>query len=174
MNCEGERDPSRTPQQERIQAVQKSLCNYKKSGPQPLTFLWERLFLLAAKNAYGSLKTLVPSRKVNSPGQETRWDAHMQARFYLPGWRRSASTDPARDQHFEETQSWNIYSYVQNNPVMKTDPNGETAWDVVKGMAYAITDNATLGAVGATAQKVFDFIPAGQNRDFYMGLRLVA
>ena len=33
MNCEGERDPSRTPQQERIQAVQKSLCNYKKSGP---------------------------------------------------------------------------------------------------------------------------------------------
>jgi len=50
---------------------------------------------------------------------------YMQARFYLPMWGRFASPDPGRDQHFEETQSWNIYSYVQNNPVMNFDPNGE-------------------------------------------------
>jgi len=49
----------------------------------------------------------------------------MQARFYLPMYGRFASPDPARDQHFEETQSWNIYSYVQNNPVMFPDPNGQ-------------------------------------------------
>ena len=49
----------------------------------------------------------------------------MQARFYLPMYGRFASPDPARDQHFEQTQSWNIYSYVQNNPVMAIDPNGE-------------------------------------------------
>lgn len=48
----------------------------------------------------------------------------MQARFYLPMYGRFASPDPARDQHFEETQSWNIYSYVQNNPMMMTDPTG--------------------------------------------------
>ncbi len=56
---------------------------------------------------------------------------YMQARFYLPMWGRFASPDPARDQHFEETQSWNIYSYVQNSPVMTIDPNGEAgllAW----------------------------------------------
>ena len=49
----------------------------------------------------------------------------MQARFYAPWFGRFLSPDPARDQHFEETQSWNIYSYVQNNPVMHLDPTGE-------------------------------------------------
>ncbi|BDU73592.1 RHS repeat-associated core domain-containing protein [Mesoterricola silvestris] len=94
---------------------------------------------------------------------------YMQARFYLPMYGRFASPDPARDQHFEETQSWNIYSYVQNNPVMMTDPTGESAWDVIKGAAYAIADNASLGAVGGMAEKYFGFNPSGQNRDFYMG-----
>ena len=49
---------------------------------------------------------------------------YMQARFYAPWYGRFLSPDPARDQHFEQTQSWNIYSYVQNNPVMVTDPTG--------------------------------------------------
>jgi len=49
---------------------------------------------------------------------------YMQARFYAPWYGRFLSPDPARDQHFEETQSWNIYSYVQNNPTMKIDPTG--------------------------------------------------
>jgi len=49
---------------------------------------------------------------------------YMQARFYAPGYGRFSSPDPARDQHFEDTQSWNIYSYVRNNPVMSTDPTG--------------------------------------------------
>jgi RHS repeat-associated protein len=52
---------------------------------------------------------------------------YMQARFYAPQFHRFLSPDPARDQHFEETQSWNIYSYVQNMPVMKTDPTGMMA-----------------------------------------------
>lgn len=49
---------------------------------------------------------------------------YMQARFYAPWYGRFLSPDPARDQHFEETQSWNIYSYVQNNPTMLIDPDG--------------------------------------------------
>ena len=49
---------------------------------------------------------------------------YMQARVYAPMYGRFLSPDPARDQHFEETQSWNIYSYVQNNPTMKIDPTG--------------------------------------------------
>jgi RHS repeat-associated protein len=62
---------------------------------------------------------------------------YMQARFYGPMYHRFLSPDPARDQHFEQTQSWNIYSYVQNNPVMKFDPTGEGGfwagvWDGIK------------------------------------------
>jgi len=49
---------------------------------------------------------------------------YMQARFYAPWYGRFLSPDPARDQHFEETQSWNIYSYCQNNPTMAIDPDG--------------------------------------------------
>lgn len=49
---------------------------------------------------------------------------YMQARFYAPQWHRFTSPDPARDQHLEETQSWNIYSYVQNAPTMRFDPTG--------------------------------------------------
>jgi hypothetical protein len=51
----------------------------------------------------------------------------MQARFYAPMYGRFLSPDPARDQHFEQTQSWNIYSYVQNDPTMKVDTTGEVA-----------------------------------------------
>jgi RHS repeat-associated protein len=65
---------------------------------------------------------------------------YMQARFYAPWFGRFLSPDPARDQHFEETQSWNIYSYVQNDPTMKVDPTGmvaedgklKRAWEAVK------------------------------------------
>ena len=49
---------------------------------------------------------------------------YMQARFYAPMYGRFLSPDPARDQHFEQTQSWNIYSYVRNMPTMSIDPTG--------------------------------------------------
>ncbi len=61
----------------------------------------------------------------------------MQARFYMPWMGRFTSPDPARDQHFEDTQSWNIYSYVRNKPIMSTDPTG---------MEEAINAHARKGA----------------------------
>ena len=80
----------------------------------------------------------------------------MQARFYLPMYGRFASPDPGRDQHFEDTQSWNIYPYGRNNPVMNTDPTGmvtfQEMWDKTKQFLHIGT--ATQGAsasVGAQA-----------------------
>ena len=70
---------------------------------------------------------------------------YMQARFYLPMYGRFASPDPARDQHFEETQSWNIYSYVQNSPVMMLDPNGmEGFWAGVVSRTFC--KSASVGS----------------------------
>ena len=61
---------------------------------------------------------------------------YMQARFYAPQYHRFLSPDPARDQHFEATQSWNIYSYVQNMPLMMTDPSGLVAECNLKSKGY--------------------------------------
>ncbi|GLH74894.1 hypothetical protein GETHLI_33960 [Geothrix limicola] len=71
---------------------------------------------------------------------------YMQARFYAPWYGRFLSPDPARDQHFEETQSWNIYSYVQNNPTMNFDPNGmEIKYaTVINGNSVALAKNDPL------------------------------
>ena len=64
----------------------------------------------------------------------------MQARFYAPWYGRFLSPDPARDQHFEETQSWNIYSYVRNQPTMMIDPTGMVTtpplYDVINDTEY--------------------------------------
>lgn len=49
---------------------------------------------------------------------------YMQARFFAPWFGRFLSPDPALDQHFQDTQSWNIYSYCENQPTMKVDPTG--------------------------------------------------
>ncbi len=65
---------------------------------------------------------------------------YMQARFYVPWFGRFASPDPARDQHFRDTQSWNIYSYVRNNPIMSTDPTGMVAGTSITNAMSATQD----------------------------------
>ena len=85
----------------------------------------------------------------------------MQARFYLPQWGRFASPDPARDQHFEETQSWNIYSYVQNNPVMMTDPTGMVAGDFTDFLGRVYDKALNGAAAGLTYGKMVPGLGAG-------------
>ena len=49
---------------------------------------------------------------------------YMHARYYGPVWGRFLSVDPGRDWDPRQPQSWNLYSYVRNNPVRFTDPTG--------------------------------------------------
>ncbi|HEX2060278.1 MAG TPA: RHS repeat-associated core domain-containing protein [Thermoanaerobaculia bacterium] len=50
---------------------------------------------------------------------------YMHARYYDPMWGRFLSADPGRDWDLRQPQSWNMYSYVRNNPINNTDPEGK-------------------------------------------------
>jgi RHS repeat-associated protein len=52
---------------------------------------------------------------------------YMQAREYLPAYGKFAQVDPVYDQTKDDPESWNLYNYVTNNPVTKTDPDGRIA-----------------------------------------------
>jgi RHS repeat-associated protein len=48
------------------------------------------------------------------------------ARYFAPVQGRFTSPDePLYDQYADEPQSWNLYSYVRNNPLVYVDPNGK-------------------------------------------------
>jgi RHS repeat-associated protein len=50
---------------------------------------------------------------------------HLGAREYSGLYGRFVSPDaPFADQHPEDPQSWNLYSYGRNNPLINTDPTG--------------------------------------------------
>ena len=48
----------------------------------------------------------------------------MLARYYGSSLGRFQSPDPGKDIDLEDPQSWNKYTYVRNNPVLLTDPDG--------------------------------------------------
>jgi RHS repeat-associated protein len=52
---------------------------------------------------------------------------YMHARYYLPFGGRFLSVDPGRDWDRHQPQSWNLYAYVRNNPVVASDPDGKKA-----------------------------------------------
>ena len=48
------------------------------------------------------------------------------ARYYSGAQGRFSSPDkPLLDQHIEDPQSWNLYAYARNNPLIYIDPTGE-------------------------------------------------
>ena len=50
---------------------------------------------------------------------------YMHARYYDGAVGRFLSVDPGRDWDPHQPQSWNMYTYVRNDPLNKTDPTGK-------------------------------------------------
>lgn len=55
---------------------------------------------------------------------------YMHARYYAPGAGRFLAVDPFLDVNaaLANTQRWNRYSYVSNNPIKEIDPDGRDEW----------------------------------------------
>ena len=66
---------------------------------------------------------------------------YMHARYYNPNIARFLSVDPGRDVDPKTPQSWNLYSYVRNNPTNLVDPDGRMAWrKVISIFKYLIKE----------------------------------
>jgi RHS repeat-associated protein len=76
------------------------------------------------------------------------------ARYYGSAMGRFTSPDrPFADQHPEDPQSWNLYSYVRNNPLRFIDPTGR---DCVSGISSGLSDESLNGQACFTATATSD------------------
>jgi len=91
---------------------------------------------------------------------------YMKGRFYMPWYGKFMTPDhPGVDQHREQPQSWNLYTYARNNPVMNVDPTG---WDVVSdgfvGPLPMGTYHASTFAKMIQPRSAWDAYPANTGR----------
>jgi RHS repeat-associated protein len=73
---------------------------------------------------------------------------YFDARYYSSAMGRFLSPDNPKFSEKSDPQSWNLYSYVLNNPLSKTDPTGHNWFDINgqwqwhKGSDYSWTDSS--------------------------------
>src|SRR5204863_9639192 len=74
---------------------------------------------------------------------------YMHARYYSPALGRFLSIDAA-DGTKQRPQSWNRYSYADNNPMVITDPTGAVDWDFWRDVQsfFAQNNQQTAKQVG--------------------------
>lgn len=76
-----------------------------------------------------------PNQKFTSKERDTESGLdYFGARYFSGAQGRFTSPDlPFADQHPQDPQSWNLYTYVRNNPLIMIDPKGRDAlWIVDK------------------------------------------
>jgi RHS repeat-associated protein len=64
---------------------------------------------------------------------EARYYSSSMGRFMSPDW--AAKEEPVPYADLDDPQSLNLYSYVRNNPLSKSDPDGHDGDDVIKTIA---------------------------------------
>lgn len=135
---------------------------------------WGRRYVRGGKTASGGLRDYTGFRVFEKPRgtrvfgdlrPKPRRDFEMQARYYLPMYGRFGSPDPALDQHFQDTQSWNIYSYVRNNPIQNVDPTGMLVFFTDKA-AFDKYYKAMLTALPKDERKNFTCTTASDGKRF--------
>ena len=101
----------------------------------------------------GLLLNRVESRYTGKERDTESGNDYFGARYYASSMGRMMSPDPIGIWVADKTnpQSWNLYSYVMNNPLKFTDPSGEECvWD--DGSYDAADDKQTGSASGCSGQ----------------------
>ena len=65
------------------------------------------------------------------------------ARYYGSSMGRFTSPDDGSDQNPFNPQSWNLYSYGRNNPLIGTDPDGHVYYVCPVGVSNCTSQNGT-------------------------------
>jgi RHS repeat-associated protein len=90
-----------------------------------------------SRHTYHPFGEEIPSTPaINAPRTKLQFTGHerdaesldyMHARFYAPYMGRFLSVDPGRDWDPKQPQSWNMYAYSRNDPVLRVDPDGRSS-----------------------------------------------
>lgn len=80
---------------------------------------------------------------------EARYYSSAMGRFMSPDW--SAREEPVPYSQLDDPQSLNLYSYVRNNPLSRTDPTGHCVEDLCIGEGIALYALATAAVVATEA-----------------------
>jgi RHS repeat-associated protein len=88
---------------------------------------------------------------------------YMHARFYNQQGGKFLSVDPGQDFDPKKPQSWNLYSYVQNNPLGHTDPTGKAGATATVTPTISSTDPAQIKALDEGLAEVVRRLSDGKN-----------
>jgi len=82
---------------------------------------------------------------------------YMLARYYTSGSGRFLQVDPGYDYDPMDPMSYNLYSYVRGNPIVRTDPNGEFVNLAAAGVG------AIIGGVISAGINVYKQVESGKD-----------
>jgi RHS repeat-associated protein len=89
---------------------------------------------------------------------DARYYSSAMGRFMSPDW--SAKEEPVPYATMDDPQSLNLYAYVRNNPLARTDPDGHCCWDeATADEAFKIVEESPAGQ--AVANFVGGTVSAG-------------
>ena len=80
-------------------------------------------------------------------------------RFVTPDW--SSTPVPVPYAVMDDPQSLNLYSYVRNNPLTKTDPTGHCPWCLAAAGGGVLADEAPLALTGPVGWTIIGVTAVG-------------
>lgn len=95
---------------------------------------------------FASLCALNPSRYTGKERDAESGNDYFGARYFASSMGRFMSPDDGSDSDPSDPQSWNLYPYVRNNPLINTDPDGNDCVNASNAANGTISVQSTQNA----------------------------